>query len=30
MKYMPDGVSRHFYETASKEQLEFIPEAFKK
>jgi len=30
MKYMPDGVSRNFYETASLEQLEFLPEAYKK
>ncbi len=30
MRYMPDGVSRNFYEKASKEQLEFIPQAFKK
>jgi len=30
MRYMPDGVSRHFYETASDEQLQFLPENFKK
>lgn len=30
MRYLPDGVSRNFYERASKEQLEFLPEAFKK
>ena len=30
MRYMPDGVSRHFYETASEEQLQFLPESFKK
>lgn len=30
MRYLADGVNRHFYETASIEQLEFLPEEYKK
>ena len=30
MQYLPDGVSRNFYEHASDEQLNFTPEAYQK
>ena len=30
MQYLPDGVTRNFYENASDEQLSFIPEAYQR
>jgi hypothetical protein len=30
MQYKPDGVDRNFYENASDEQLNFVPESYQK